>query len=589
MRALLRSLVPAALAVALAAVPVRAATIVIVNANASGEGFNDPTPVSPVGGNSGRTLGAQRLQVFQRAAQIWGGLLESPVTIRVHSQFTTLSCSSSEAVLGSAGPITVAYDFPHAPFSRTWYHSALANALAGSDLNPGSTFSDYDIQARFNSVLDNRSSSCIGGDAWYYGLDHDHGTDYDLLAVVLHELGHGLGFSTLVDMASGQEPAASTTDAFARNLLDTSVGKHWNEMTDAERVASSTRTGSVVWDGAHVTAEAATTLAGAPFVRVNSPPAIAGNLTFTLASFSPPPPTSGITADVVLAVDGGAPPNDACSAITNTAAMAGKIALIDRGNCGFTVKALAAQAAGAVAAIIANNTSGPPQGMTGFAPGMTIPVVGISQADGNAIKARLSGGVNMTLGGDPSRMAGADANGRVKLYAPNPVEVGSSISHWDTEALPDLLMEPFITDNLTNDVDLTLPALADVGWTVDPDGNAGGPGDGGDGGTPGPPPLVSMAAGFPNPLTSKSAAPFLFPFTLDRAARVEIFVVDIRGRLVRKLFEGDLGAGGHSGLGDPDLHWDGADDDGMLVRSGIYFLTVRSGKEGDAAPVMVIR
>ena len=41
-----------------------AATITIVNGDPAGVGFNDPTPVAPVGGNTGTTLGAQRLSLI---------------------------------------------------------------------------------------------------------------------------------------------------------------------------------------------------------------------------------------------------------------------------------------------------------------------------------------------------------------------------------------------------------------------------------------------------------------------------------------------------------------------------------------------
>jgi hypothetical protein len=56
----------------------------------------------------------------------------------------------------------------------------------------------------------------------------------------------------------------------------------------------------------------------------------------------------------------------------------------------------------------------------------------------------------------------------VQLWAPNPVQPGSSVSHWDTIAFPNLLMEPFINPGLTQLVgpprDLTLPLLIDIGW-----------------------------------------------------------------------------------------------------------------------------
>ena len=73
-----------ALAVASLVVPAAAATagpaqFVIVNINAPGVGFNDPTPAAPVGGDSGTTLGEQRLIAFTHAASIWSARLDSAV------------------------------------------------------------------------------------------------------------------------------------------------------------------------------------------------------------------------------------------------------------------------------------------------------------------------------------------------------------------------------------------------------------------------------------------------------------------------------------------------------------------------------
>jgi hypothetical protein len=65
-------LAPVLLAVLVAgAAPAIAATIVVDNNDGAGEGFNDTTSVSPVGGNSGTTLGAQRLNAFTHAANLW--------------------------------------------------------------------------------------------------------------------------------------------------------------------------------------------------------------------------------------------------------------------------------------------------------------------------------------------------------------------------------------------------------------------------------------------------------------------------------------------------------------------------------------
>jgi hypothetical protein len=67
---------------------------------------------------------------------------------------------------------------------------------------------------------------------------------------------------------------------------------------------------------------------------------------------------------------------------------------------------------------------------------------------------------------EPTEVAGLHPTGGVRLYAPNPLELGSSVSHFDTSALPDLLMEPAIGGNVEiGDLDLTLDQLRDIGWS----------------------------------------------------------------------------------------------------------------------------
>jgi hypothetical protein len=147
--------------------------------------------------------------------------------------------------------------------------------------------------------------------------------------------------------------------------------------------------------------------------------------------------------------------------------VAGNIAIVDRGNCTFIVKAKNAQNAGAVGAIVANNVAGPAPGLGGCDGSITIPVVSVSQADGTTIKGSLPIGVNATIGAG-LLTSGSDAAGNPLVYAPNPVELGSSISHWDISAYPNQLMEPFINCNLSQSVlvphDLTFELLKDLGW-----------------------------------------------------------------------------------------------------------------------------
>ncbi|MGH7681406.1 MAG: PA domain-containing protein, partial [Candidatus Eiseniibacteriota bacterium] len=203
---------------------VRAATITIVNADGAGEGFNDPTAAAPVGGNPGTTIGAQRLFVFQTAAKIWGTLLQSPIEIRVNAQFNAQTCTATSGVLGSAAPISLDRNFLNAPFTNTWYHEALANKLSGTDLS-----GNDDIQAQFNSSVGGATCLTVG---WYYGIDGNEGTQIELLPVVLHELGHGLGFSTATNGQTGVF-FMSLPSAFDRFLFSPSLGLHWNQMTAA--------------------------------------------------------------------------------------------------------------------------------------------------------------------------------------------------------------------------------------------------------------------------------------------------------------------------------------------------------------------
>ena len=88
-------------------------------------------------------------------------------------------------------------------------------------------------------------------------------------------------------------------------------------------------------------------------LTVTAPPAAARVVDIGLADFGPA--SFSIAGTVVLAADGVGSASDACTAITNGSAIAGKIALVDRGTCAFVIKVANAQAAGAIGVIIANN------------------------------------------------------------------------------------------------------------------------------------------------------------------------------------------------------------------------------------------
>ncbi|MBK9177111.1 MAG: T9SS type A sorting domain-containing protein [Flavobacteriales bacterium] len=119
-------------------------------------------------------------------------------------------------------------------------------------------------------------------------------------------------------------------------------------------------------------------------VYVQEPPALQGSLEFTVAEWGQNPPLSdpanAVTAYACFVDDGTAADSLGCNALVNGAELAGKIAVVYRGECEFGVKALNAQTAGAVAVVIINNAAGAPVAMGAGAQGanVTIPVVMIS-------------------------------------------------------------------------------------------------------------------------------------------------------------------------------------------------------------------
>ena len=135
-------------------------------------------------------------------------------------------------------------------------------------------------------------------------------------------------------------------------------------------------------------------------VVVDAPSSAAGTYQAMGASFGPEPSETGIAGDIVLVNDGSGNPTQGCDPLVGFPA--GSIALVDRGSCPFVQKAGNAQAAGAVAMIVANDSPSAPINMGGSDPSITIPSVMISQADGNTIKAGLPAtGTVQSRGGQP--------------------------------------------------------------------------------------------------------------------------------------------------------------------------------------------
>src|SRR5215472_7609934 len=156
------------------------AQVVLVNINAPGVGLNDPTPVAPVGGNTGTTLGEQRRNVLARAASAWARHLKSFAPVRIEVAFGARTCTATAAVLASTGVLAADLNFKHSTLPDTWFPIAVANAVAKTDLDP----TGDDMFVIFNINLGR--PGCFTGSPFYLGLDHNKGTGVDMLATATH-------------------------------------------------------------------------------------------------------------------------------------------------------------------------------------------------------------------------------------------------------------------------------------------------------------------------------------------------------------------------------------------------------------------
>lgn len=469
-----KSALAVALLAALVAGPLSAAELVVVNLDAgTGAGLDDPTPRAPEGGNPGTTLGEQRQVAYAYAARMWGAIMQSEVPIIVGARFIPQACTPTGAVLGSAGTTSVFRDFPGAIAPGTWHNVALTEAIVGFDANPGS----LDISSQFNSRISG-DPACLGGADWYYGLDGvTPAGSVNFLNVVMHEIGHGIGFQSFLNVSTGSmfAPDAANPsgypDVYLRNAYNNTLGKAFPAMNNAERAFSVRDAGRTVWTGGNVGSAAPDFLDPRLAIEITAPPGLEGPREAGRSSLGPFVTPGGFAGEVALADDGVGAGGDACEPLVNAAAVAGRIALVDRGTCTFDIKVLNAQAAGATGVLVANNVPGlvEPGGVN---PAVTIPVLGLSQADGNVVRG-ASPGVQVEAVIDETRLVGADDAGRVRLNTPAALAPGSTFSHYDTALSPNALMEPSITGTLRGDIDVDLtPALfRDTGWNTNP-GNA---------------------------------------------------------------------------------------------------------------------
>ena len=169
----------------------------------------------------------------QASIDVWAANFKSSVVISVDASWGR---SSSWGVLGSARPGSFFSAFSGAPDPSLWYPSALANALAGKDLDKSNP--EIVIQVNSSAPWNSRGDS------------FPTTNEYDLQSVFLHELGHGLGFlsNDVYDPYFGVGSLDQPTpfDAY----LQTLDGRRLADLPTPSKELASALTTSLVWAGA---------------------------------------------------------------------------------------------------------------------------------------------------------------------------------------------------------------------------------------------------------------------------------------------------------------------------------------------------
>lgn len=429
--------------------PVSAALFDIASEDGPGEGLNDPTPVAPLPDNPGVTRGEQRRYVIEKALELWGDRIHSDTIIVVSVDFEPLPCAGDQVTLGVGGPTGIFENFPNTPLADTWYPAALADALAGQDLDPGYP----DIQISLSTNLDQGCANALGG--WHYGTDPNlnQATDRQyLMLTVLHEIAHGLGFSSSVFLATGETPFGHN-DVWSHFVFDDLLGKSWAQMTNAERAASTTHYQSVFFDGPHVRAAREQSAFGNRWVQMR-PGGNGWTISRTgvaLARDSTLPASVSLTQSCI----GASASSASCYSESVLTEMSGKMLVTDADSggtaCPRTAALNVAAAAGATAILTTSSDI--------LAPAFdaSIPVfnlgTGCFLADP---RVRLVQG----------NSADARSEGRAMLFSPATLDPGASVVHLDPTLNVPHLMAPTLERRDWRGLDWALPLLRDIGWTV---------------------------------------------------------------------------------------------------------------------------
>lgn len=187
----------------------------------------DSTSATPIQGNNGTTLGAQRRNAFLHAVSKLREDLTGVADLRIRACWANLGGESNRATLASASPTYVVRDDGvwwydnNAPTNTVWSMPFLDSryswyTVAGAAQRAGTEFCRYasnhcgeaDIFIQFNTDID--GATALGNRRFHYGFNAPEGNNLDFVSTAMHEIGHGLGFVSLYSNSDDNETPAGT-------------------------------------------------------------------------------------------------------------------------------------------------------------------------------------------------------------------------------------------------------------------------------------------------------------------------------------------------------------------------------------------
>ncbi len=187
----------------------------------------DNTPASPIQGNNGATVGAQRRTAFLHAVSRLREELTGVADLRIRACWKDLGGEANRATLASAGPTFIVRDdgafwydnnnpsntvwsMPFLDRRYTWYSAAGAAQRAGTEFcrYASEHCGHADIFIQFNTDID--GPTALGNRSFHYGFNAPDAGNIDFVSTAIHEIGHGLGFLSLYSVSDDAgSPAGS--------------------------------------------------------------------------------------------------------------------------------------------------------------------------------------------------------------------------------------------------------------------------------------------------------------------------------------------------------------------------------------------